>query len=166
MDIVCRDCDAAMESARRGPARFWRCGSCGAHALTDSTLRKILPQEVWPAVWPSLRHASQPGRSRCPVCDRTMEQTAPLPKAAGVRLDICDACRVVWLDPKELEKIPKVAVPKAVEVPLELRQALAKAQVEVMNLEYDAKMASILGPLQDYAVGILLAFVGGMGTRG
>ena len=161
MNIVCRQCNCEMTAARRGPARFWRCDSCGAHALTDATLHKLLPEAAWTAVWPSLRQATAASAHRCPLCEKAMEQTPELPEAAGIRLDICDTCRVIWLDPTELAKIPKVAVEEDA-LPPEVARAMAKAEVELMNLAYDAREEAVFGPIRRYATAILFGFIGGM----
>ena len=165
MRIICRDCSNSMERIRRGPARFYRCGACGAHALLDSTLRKILPPDLWSAVWPSLRAAAAPGAHRCPSCERSMEQTPVLPKAANVRLDICDRCRLVWLDPQELDEIPKVPVEDEDVLPPEVRQAIARAQVALLNAEYDAREEAVYAPLLECIAAILVGVIAGSGRR-
>jgi len=159
MRIVCRDCSNSMERTRRGPARLYRCGACGAHVLTDSTLRKIVPAELWSAVWPSLRAATAPSAHRCPSCERSMEQTRVLPKAANVRLDICDRCRLIWLDPHELDEIPKVPVEDEDALPPEVQQAIARAQVALLNAEHDLREEAAYGQFVEYFNAILLALL-------
>ncbi len=151
-----------MERTRRGPLRFYRCGSCGVHALTDTTLRRILPAELWSLVWPSLRAAAAPSAHRCPACERAMEQTPELPAAAGVRLDICEGCRLIWFDPQEFEQIPKVPVPEEDALPPEVAQAIARAHVAMQNAEYDLREEAILGPVLDLLSALFWAFVGAM----
>jgi Zn-finger nucleic acid-binding protein len=138
------------------------CLICGGHALTPSTLRKILPREVWPLIWPVLRHAASEGTRLCPLCAAVMDETRELADAGGVRLDICDRCRLIWLDPTEFRRIPKVPVVEEEQMPLEARQALAKAHVELMNAEYDAKLEGVIGPIREIAMAILFGRLRGL----
>jgi Zn-finger nucleic acid-binding protein len=166
MKIVCRGCSNWMDRTRRGPLRFYRCGSCGAHALTDSTLRRILPANLWSSVWPSLRAAAAPSAHRCPACERAMEQSCELPQAANVRLDICDGCRLIWFDPREFEEIPKVPVVEEDVLPPEVAQAIARAHVAMLNAEYDQREEAVLAPILDLVSAILWAVAAGASRRG
>ena len=95
MRITCHSCTVEMEQVRRGPARLWRCVSCGAHSLTIPTLRRLMPQEVWSAVWPTIQAAAEPSARLCPSCEERMEQTRELDWLGGMQLDICDPCRLL-----------------------------------------------------------------------
>jgi len=163
--LTCAGCGAAMEEQRRGRVLFWRCPACGSHALTVSTLRKIVPGKVWAAVWPDVRAATARGARRCPDCRRAMDETVPLAEAGGMRFDICDPCELLYLDPAEFGKLEKVPVEERPELPPEVRRALADAQVALINAQYDAREASLFGPAEQYAQGIFLGLLAGLLRR-
>jgi len=146
-----------MARVRRGEAHFWRC-TCGAHALTDSALRRIVQPEVWTKIWPTLRTAAEPSPYPCPACHEAMERTSPLEKAGNIRADICDKCRLVFLDPNELAAIPKVPVPEDHTLPKKQREAIARALVMVQNAEYDGKTEALFAPLEELGQ-VLLATI-------
>jgi Zn-finger nucleic acid-binding protein len=150
-----------MARARRGPARFWRCDRCGAHALTEVTLRKIIPPPVWEAIWPAIREAATRGARECPMCAQPMDETRELRDAGSLRVDFCDRCRLVWLDPHELDRMPKVPVAENPAIPREVARLLAQA----IAAEYDARAETIFQPFRDCAVGIFWALVGGLSRR-
>ena len=83
-----------------------------------------------------------------------MEQTRELPQAAHVRLDICDACRLIWLDPREFEEIPKVPVAEEDALPPEVAQAIARAQVAMINAEYDQREEAMFAPILEVLLAV------------
>jgi hypothetical protein len=151
-----------MERVKRGPARFWRCATCGAHALSESTLRKIVPPPVWAAIWPAIREAAAKGSRACPACGRAMEETRDLRAASGTRIDYCDPCGLVWLDPEELGRFPKVPVP---EEPPRLPPEAAKLVAKALAAEYDAREEAVFLPLREFAVAAFWALVVGFRRR-
>ncbi|MCK6459431.1 MAG: zf-TFIIB domain-containing protein [Planctomycetes bacterium] len=160
--LACPSCDREMDRVKRGPARFWRCGGCGAHALSETSLRRIVPPPVWTAIWPGIREARVPGRRRCPACGRAMGETRDLSAASDVRLDACDPCGLVWFDSHELDRVPKVPVPEEPpRLPPEAARLLAKALAE----EYDAREATVFLPLREFAVAILYGLLRGLWRR-
>jgi len=159
MKLNCGDCGTEMTRFQPGLAWVWRCGSCNAHALTASSLRKVVPGPVWAAVWPVIRAAAVRGDRTCPMCARSLDLTPPLDEAAGLRVDVCDPCQLIWLDPSEFDSLPKRPVP--FELPPELAREMALAEVELMNLEYDereAKISDLVKRLFDGIVQGLAAF--------
>lgn len=161
--LVCRQCGVAMARVRRGSAHFWKCETCGAHALSETTLRKLLPPGAWATVWPAIRVAAAPGTKRCPACDCAMEETREIHDARSLRLDYCDRCRLIWLDPTELATMPKVPVTETPGLPPELRRRLAEAVAQAISAEYDAREEGVFAPLREFAVafvwGLLRAFL-------
>jgi Zn-finger nucleic acid-binding protein len=151
-----------MERVSRGPASFWRC-ACGAHGIGVAALRKLLPRDLWHDVWPGLRAAATRGARACPACARPMDESSGLVAFGGVRLDICDPCQFVWIDPDEFAALPKAALPP--ELPLEVRQAAGKALAEAMQLEYDARETRLFGPFQQYGAAIFAALLTGFLSR-
>ena len=163
MIATCHPCRCAMVEVRRGPVRMWRCENCNAHALTVPSLRRIMPGEVWTEVWPAIRAAASPGSRRCPVCEQSMDLTAALPRLGGMRLDICDPCRLLYLDPSELEKLPKVPVEEETDaMPPEAREAMARAMVELYKAESEAREEALFGPIRDSALALLFALARGI----
>jgi Zn-finger nucleic acid-binding protein len=149
-----------MERQRRGPARYWRCGGCGAHAMSESALRRIVPAPLWKSVWPAIRAAATAGSRACPACRKTMEETRDLRDADGMRVDFCDTCRLVWLDPNELERLPKVPVVEEPKLPPEAAKLLAKAYAA----EYDERGEMVFG-VADVVLQALVAFLSTFGRR-
>jgi Zn-finger nucleic acid-binding protein len=155
MVILCRSCDREMDRVNRGPAHFWACESCGAHVLSESNVRKIVPPPVWAAIWPAIREAAAPGAPACPSCGRAMEETREVPEAGSLRVDWCEACRLVWLDPNELARMPKVPVAETPRLPAHVAKLIAKA----IAAEYDERERRIFEPFKEYAVAIFCAFM-------
>jgi len=160
IDVRCRTCDRDMDRVKRGSAYFWYCQGCGAHALSESALRKIVPPLVWAAIWPAIREAAVAGARGCPACERPMEETREVDDAGSVRVDYCETCRIVWLDSGELAQMPKVPV---VESPA-LSPAAAKLLAQAYASEYDAREGMVFG-LAGVAVHVLVALVAGFGSR-
>ena len=145
MAITCRSCDREMGRVKRGPAQFWACEGCGAHALAESTLRKIVPPPIWAAIWPAIREAAAPGARPCPSCGKAMEETRKVEQARDLRVDWCEACRLVWLDPNELAGLPKVPVAPT---PPRIPHHVAKMLAQAIAAEYDwreQRIAELLG---------------------
>jgi Zn-finger nucleic acid-binding protein len=149
-----------MDRERRGKARYWRCGRCGAHAMAESALRKVIPAPLWKALWPELRGAATPGSRECPACGRPMDETRDLVGAEGMRLDFCDTCRLVWLDPRELDRLPKTPVAEETALPPEAAKLLAKAYAA----EYDEREQMVFG-VADLAIRAFVAFLSAFGRR-
>lgn len=119
-----------------------------------------MPPQVWAAIWPAIREAAALG-APCPSCGRTMEETREVGEAASLRVDWCEACRLVWLDPEELAQIPKVPV---VETPA-LPRHVAKLLAEAIAAEYDAREERLFAPFKEYAAAIFWALLGGARRR-
>lgn len=153
-EVRCRACDRAMVRVKRDRAYVWSCDGCSAHALSESTLRKIVPPPVWAAIWPAIREAAALGARPCPSCGRAMEETREVREAASLRVDWCEACRLVWLDPEELARMPKVPVVER------LPRHVAKLLAQAIAAEYDAREERLFAPFKEYAVEIFLALLG------
>ena len=163
LTLSCCACGREMAVIRRGPARIWRCGSCNAHALTDSTLRKMLPEQAWPSVWPAIRNAADRGEHGCPGCGGSMDQTQPLDGIGGVRVDFCDICRIVWLDPSEFDSLPKRPPPEPeAELPPAAAQAMAKAEVELMQRAFQAREEESRALIRECLGLVVSALLGGL----
>ena len=102
----------------------------------------------------------------CRDCSHSMERTRELSKAASVRLDICDRCRLIWLDPQELDKIPKVPVEEEDALPPDVRQAITRAQVALLNTAYDAREDAVHAPFVETIAVFLCALLGFHPRRG
>ena len=135
-------CHGDMTRIERGAAQYWHCERCGAHAMIHSALRKVLVPEVWRKVWPEIRRATHASAHRCPSCRDSMEQTRPLRDIGGIRVDVCDTCDLIWLDPNELASLPKVPVEDD-ELSPEMRKALGIALAKFIAEGYDARIRLI-----------------------
>jgi Zn-finger nucleic acid-binding protein len=158
----CPSCRHIMERANRGSVQFWRC-ACGGYFIAISSVRRMLPEGMWKNVWPTLREAASPGAHGCPGCGNRMDVTTALAQFGGQSIDVCDRCQMLWLDPTELESMPKRDV--AAEIPLEQRQAVGRAMATAMNFEYDEREASIGAPFETLARTVI-AFAGVFGGIG
>ena len=154
------NCHGEMTRIERGPAKLWHCEGCNGHALIHSAMRKILPRELWAHVWPEIRRAARRSSRLCPACGRAMEESRPLRDANGIQVDVCDACDLIWLDPKELAKLPKVPVEEDPEIPLEVRQAFGKAMAEAISLEYDLREGKLAGAISDFTGALFWGVLG------
>ncbi|MHC4939800.1 MAG: TFIIB-type zinc ribbon-containing protein [Planctomycetota bacterium] len=144
MQLDCPACGKELQQLRRGDVKYWRC-NCAGHLIAISSLRRMLPDGMWGAVWPTLRAAVRKGTRGCPGCGRWMETTEAADSFAGRPVDVCDSCRMIWFDPGELEGTPLRKVPP--ERPLEQRQAIGRAMAAAMQLEYDARTDSTVAPI-------------------
>ncbi len=153
-------CHGEMTPIKRGHVRFWHCERCDAHALIHSAMRRVLVPEIWHSVWPEIRRAALRSTRRCPSCQKAMEQSRPLRDGGGIQVDVCDPCDLIWLDPNELAKLPKVPVEENPEVPLELRQAFGKALVAAQNLEYDKREGKLSGAISNSAGSLFWGLIG------
>ncbi len=134
-------CHGEMTRVERGSGSVWECRGCGGHALIDSTLRKLLPREVWQEIWPAIRAAVAPGRKRCPSCAQRMEHTTELPHLDQIQLDYCDSCRLIWLDPQEREKLPPPTPSYGISP--ELREAIRERGV--LQSELESQIGALTG---------------------
>ncbi len=89
-----------------------------------------------------------------------MEQSRELRDADGIQVDVCDACDLIWLDPNELAKLPKVPVEENTKIPLEVRQAYGKAMAKALSLEYDAREQKLTETLGQFASSFFWGLLG------
>ncbi|MHC5057036.1 MAG: rhomboid family intramembrane serine protease [Planctomycetota bacterium] len=121
---------------------LYSCPGCGGVAAGLATLRnEHVARESIGRVWQTARQETVPQGRPCPHCGRRM---AVVPADAGgraVELDVCRMCACVWFDPGERAALPQAPPPppppEETEVPAEARRAVAIAEVEETQRQYE-----------------------------
>ncbi len=110
----------------------FRCASCGGRLMTIAGMRNLCGDRKFvDMLWQTARYGySEPGHV-CPACKEVMRKvTLPL-CGAGIELDICCACQLIWFDPSELERIPPPNPEKKKELPQPVKELLAMKRIEM-----------------------------------
>ena len=107
MDHTCPRCQQPLGDVRAGAVRMFPCEGCGGHAMTMSQLRAAAEtQRRVGVMWQALRQ-SPPAQLACPSCRDPMRAAA----VAGVEVDGCVRCQLLWLDAGEQEALVGVRPP-------------------------------------------------------
>jgi membrane associated rhomboid family serine protease len=137
--------NASLSASR---SKYWSCPSCGGRTASMGMLRRTARLGVVDALWSAAKNSSAQGSRRCPACERPMSMV-PMSMvmstvAAEIRddggnaltVDVCPRCFFVWFDAAEFEAMPPPARRGEAEakLPLEARLALAKADVEALDM--------------------------------
>lgn len=97
----CPRCDAGLEPQPAGrKATLHACPERHGVFVTEADLAHVLPVAPHVALRDAMTRAT-PGQAACPQCRASMGTLVP----RGVELDGCPACRGVWFDGGELERV-------------------------------------------------------------
>ncbi|MHB9026127.1 MAG: rhomboid family intramembrane serine protease [Armatimonadota bacterium] len=134
----CPNCGQLLAEERGAHGVQWRCPGCGGRLTAIAVLRKLLPadaiNEVWQAVWQGEGARGRP----CPSCGNFLTEVRSTAGGSPLRLDVCRPCQLVWFDPQEFEALPRLPPkPKEPELPPEVREAVALAEIQAIRERYD-----------------------------
>lgn len=108
--MKCADCGNALERARVGGVGLEKCPGCGGLWVLDNDfkgLRAATDRFVrWlnPDLWSDIeKHEIGRGGRDCPGCGGVLHEVRYAD--SEISIDICPACRGVWLQDGELKKI-------------------------------------------------------------
>ncbi len=122
--LPCPRCRTELTPKRVPDGSAWTCSLCKGASFNLALLCQQIPDAV-SVLWTHLSE-TPPARARCcPSCSAPMCACT----TAGVDLDICRLCQLVWFDPGEAEDFGAT-----MELPLseEARASVALAQVEAV----------------------------------
>lgn len=106
---MCPCCSSKLKRVIRQGFAVYRCESCHGYLITSERLQtiKCLPtapvKELKQEVLSESREDTK-APLRCPECHHRMRKKM-LKAPASFQLDICDHCRMVWLDGGELARL-------------------------------------------------------------
>ena len=130
----CPTCRIPLNKDRNPYGIFWECPNCTGHALTLSILKQSIPESIVNEFWQRIRSREYPTKRLCPACKAAMSEVPIMSANQSIYLDICKTCHLIWFDPYEFESLPKTEISeeKLEELPQELKEAIAKHQLERM----------------------------------
>ncbi len=159
--LICPGCRTFLSQRKTALGLVWVCPACRGRAITLQVVRRAVSQTVVNQLWQRARSDGHLRKRPCPACQRRM---AEVPIAAGRRtehLDVCTGCHFVWFDRSEFAALPK-APPKSADqeesLPLEAREALALARLEMVKRRQRAQREAEEGP--DHWWEVIIAFLG------
>jgi Zn-finger nucleic acid-binding protein len=133
--MSCPKCDAPLVRVTTDHAVFWRCESCRGTAIGVDALRRTFARYQINALWCRAREAQGSPAAACPSCRNQMIEVAATDRPEP-RIEVCRICHFLWFDVDELAALtplpPKVQT-EPPELPAEARQAIAVAEVELIN---------------------------------
>jgi Zn-finger nucleic acid-binding protein len=130
--LLCPACRIELAETRLPFGRFWKCATCGGHAITVEMLRHAFTAESINPLWlHAISHEGQPGRP-CPLCARPM-LTVAFSGTESTPIDVCPSCHLVWFDRGEIESLtPQPPKSEAPPISSQQRQAAAIAKVAAL----------------------------------
>lgn len=108
MTYNCPNCKKPLTKRGDNKGSYWACESCGGRGITFEALYKILPGEIHRVhdLWVSATTGVHAQRRPCPTCEDLMVNVPSVLGPAGITLDVCLSCQLVWFDPGEFERLP------------------------------------------------------------
>lgn len=98
----CPACAVDLVAGNAGGALSFRCATCEGTAVTVPVLRRLAPGDrVW-TLWNEVWQDAEPAMRRCPACEAPMACVTVDEGAAGLEIDACRTCQVIWFDLGEL----------------------------------------------------------------
>lgn len=87
---------------------LWYSRESGGRLLNFSVARKLIGEDEVVDLLKVLRETEGHNDSSliCPACDNRMKATDPNLTKSRLEIDICDRCRLIWVDKDEYKKIP------------------------------------------------------------
>ena len=154
--MTCPGCSAPLVRAQEEQGIFWACDACGGRAATLPLLRKIVEEDALKELWKLARLGSGTPKRPCPSCQNlmmevpsktvTVEPTEERPDGEETvirpALDICVRCHIVWFDIGEELPVAQQQPDTEEDLPPEAREALAMAQVELLEEQRQRNVAA------------------------
>ncbi len=116
----------------------FHCPNCSGRLMTVPALRSLCGDRKFVDIlWQTAKYGYSETGIVCPSCKKNMRKvTLPL-CGAGIELDLCCSCQLIWFDPSELERIPLPTPEKQKELPEKVRELMALRQVEAEGERLD-----------------------------
>ncbi|MEN6386818.1 MAG: rhomboid family intramembrane serine protease [Phycisphaerales bacterium] len=134
--FTCPHCQSELQSNKSRFGLFWTCPSCKGRALTLELVRKIVSPVIANKLWQRTITGGYPEKRKCPSCSNPMTEVPIITDKKTVYLDACKKCHFIWFDNSEFRLLPKkpqeIKQPEN-EISIKAKQALAIAQVQLMN---------------------------------
>ena len=140
--LACPNCSGRLARRVTETGVVYACPGCGGVAAGLATLRnEHVARESIGRVWRTARQETVPQGRPCPHCGRRMAVVTTEAGGRALDLDVCRNCACVWFDPGERSALPEEPppppLPEEAEVPAEAREAIAIAQVEEAQRQYE-----------------------------
>lgn len=113
--FTCPSCGSPLLERKGSAGVFWSCVSCRGRSSTIGQLRRLMPAEAVSGLWQRAREKDLPRKRRCAACGMPMAEAPVAKPGGGMTLDVCTACRFVWFDPGEFERMPVETIQRRVE---------------------------------------------------
>jgi membrane associated rhomboid family serine protease len=130
--FTCPNCAVGLARVKRDQGFFYVCAKCRGQAANLAVLRRVVKPECVRGLWVQATAAAAACGKDCPVCHRPMRRTAVPRPVGALPVDICTRCQFIWLQPDEIEQLPRrPAPPPPQELPEAAREAMAMAQLQL-----------------------------------
>ena len=113
--LPCPRCHAALSLVHGTQGSHYECPECGGRLANLSMLRRSVDPGVIQSLWNTVsnapvatHHAAVP----CPTCSDSMHCAGVGEGESEVQVDVCRHCRMIWLDPGEMELLPAAESPR------------------------------------------------------
>ncbi|MHB9070599.1 MAG: TFIIB-type zinc ribbon-containing protein [Sedimentisphaerales bacterium] len=104
---ICPSCQTVLIQAQNQFGWFWFCPSCQGSCSTIELIRKAVPAKLVNQLWQRAKEENIPHKRKCPSCTRLMSEVAIVNTDKTEYLDVCTACRMLWFDTQEYQRLPK-----------------------------------------------------------
>ena len=131
--FLCPRChDVQLTKLKGASGVFWWCSSCDGRSATVALLRRNMPSPVVNTLWQTARAGTHSQNTRCPACNKWMDEVPASGKESTQFLDVCTTCQFVWFDAREYEAMPSVPRTPTLEdrMPSEAREKLAILELD------------------------------------
>ena len=108
MEFTCPTCNVVLEAQKLGDVRVWKCASCSGLVVTIPTVRKGLDPKAFKKIWQKLYSAEPDTGRSCPGCRNPLSVVEADAQDAGILIDVCRSCQILWFDDKEFSSLPRV----------------------------------------------------------
>jgi membrane associated rhomboid family serine protease len=140
--MACPNCGLDLQPTRTDCGLTFDCTECHGHALSTLLLPRILGDSFTRNLLDRAKAVPHcPGKD-CPECRQEMSDIAVFTPKAGVHLDVCARCKVVWFDCKDFDSFPDM--PKAVE-PIQLSPQISEAVAQAFSYSKELETESAFG---------------------
>ncbi|MCX8156769.1 MAG: rhomboid family intramembrane serine protease [Verrucomicrobiae bacterium] len=125
---ICPACHEPLRVQRVPEGMYYACGSCTGRSLTLAQVRARGGDPLVNALLRQLNRRQTVGERPCPFCEQKM--TVLSPPQAGLELDGCRSCGIIWFDTHELESVPAAPPPSLEELHYRAAEEVAKEKIQ------------------------------------
>jgi Zn-finger nucleic acid-binding protein len=98
----CPRCSNDLAATPCNHGRIPTCTACRGCAITVEMLRRFAPKQRVNAMWQRAHEHLPRGVLECPSCEAPMRRLTLTEGEAGLALDACVPCHLIWFDADEL----------------------------------------------------------------